>query len=167
MTSKTLRSFAGGLIAAASILGAVYFFGPGEANTAKSAEKPSTKEMKSMLASEGYVVHTKEEWDKQLAAVKDAKNKAEKATADNKNKAENKAQEQNSDKVVYKMMLSVSMGMTSIDVGNALVQGKIIDDAFAFSKEVENRGLANALRPGMYEVQSGMTMDEVISVVFK
>ena len=58
MTSNSIRSFAGGLIVAASMCGIAYFSGPTE--TAQTAEKPSTEEMKSMLASEGYVIHTED-----------------------------------------------------------------------------------------------------------
>ena len=51
MTSKSMRSFAGGLIVAASICGAVYFSGPSEATSKQTVEKPSEDEMKSLLTS--------------------------------------------------------------------------------------------------------------------
>ncbi|MDQ7863521.1 hypothetical protein RCO48_28325 [Peribacillus frigoritolerans] len=44
MTSKSMRSFAGGLVVAAGLCGAVYFFGPGEATG--TSEKQSEDEMK-------------------------------------------------------------------------------------------------------------------------
>jgi hypothetical protein len=158
-----MRSFAGGLIVAASICGIVYFSGPDEAKsivtteTKKSAEtieEASVDEMKSLLSSEGYVIHTEEEWNQQLSAAKTA-------NKDNEEKTET------GEKVVYRTMLSVSSGMTSIDVGRALEQTNIIDNAFAFSKEIENRGLSNELRPGMFEVGSEMSLDEIISVIFQ
>ena len=64
-------------------------------------------------------------------------------------------------------MISVSSGMTSIDVGDVLKQTEIIDDSFAFSKEVENRGLSSGLKPGIYEVNSEMSLDELIAAIFK
>ena len=64
-------------------------------------------------------------------------------------------------------MISVSSGMTSIDVGDVLKQTGIIDDSFAFSKEVENRGLSDGLKPGIYEVNSEMSLDELIAAIFK
>ncbi|EDL62466.1 hypothetical protein [Bacillus sp. SG-1] len=83
---------------------------------------------------------------------------------------DNSAQEQeksNEEKVVYRAILSVSTGMTSIDVGNALEKAKIIDDGMDFYKEVEKRGLENELRPGTFEFESGMSMEKIISIIFE
>lgn len=160
MESNTIRSFAGGLIVAAVFLGGVYFMGPGEASSkvkednSKKTTELSVDEMKSKLAAEGYVIQTQEELDKQLS---DATAKAE---------AE-KPKEDANQNVVYRTVISVSQGMTSIDVGKALEQTQIIDNGFAFSQEVEKRGLSNQLKPGMFEVQSGMSVDEIIAAIFK
>ncbi|MBS4222055.1 endolytic transglycosylase MltG [Lederbergia citrea] len=153
MTCKSIRSFAGGLIIAASTCGAVYFFGPSEATSTQIVEeKPSEEEMKSLLTSEGYVILTEEEWKNQLAAVETVEKKTEEVIKET---------------VIYRTMLSVSSGMTSIDVGRALEKAKIIDNAKEFFNKVEKKGLSKALRPGTYEVESDMTMDEVISIIFK
>lgn len=185
MSAKTMQSFAAGILAAACFIAAVYFLFPKD-SVAKPKVNISTKEMKTELADEGYVVKTQEEWDKQVAAVKAAEKKAIKAekvantaekaakTANEKStktkeetKEETKTDTQTEEKIVYRTVLFVASGMTSIDVGNALVQSKIIPNAFEFSQEVERRGLANGLKPGMYEVESGMSMDEVIGAIFK
>ncbi len=159
MTANTLRSFAGGLILSTAICGAVYFLNPVQA---ADTEKLSTDEMKSSLTSNGYVIHTKEEWEQQLSAVKEAEKMAKQA------ETEKEPQEPaGEEKIVYRMMLSVSSGMTSIDVGYALEQGKILPNGRDFANTVESRGLANALRPGIYEIQSGMTVDEIIAIIFK
>ncbi|WP_409253287.1 hypothetical protein V1502_05055 [Bacillus sp. SCS-153A] len=159
--TNSLRSFASGLLIATSLIGAVYLFGP---EKAKSTEQPaetaktkelSEKEMIEQLASKGYVIHTEEEWNKQKVEPenKQAEDKTEKPATE--------------EKVVYRAILSVSMGMTSIDVGNALEKAKIIDNDMDFYKEVENRGLENELRPGTFEFESGMSMDEIISIIFE
>ena len=57
--------------------------------------------------------------------------------------------------------------MTSIQVGEALEQMEIIDNAVWFYNEVEEQGLSNSLRPGVYELESGMSIQEVISAIFK
>ncbi|WP_428908474.1 hypothetical protein [Niallia sp. Krafla_26] len=161
MTSNSIRSFASGLLLAAGVCGVVYFLESDEANSGEKSdtkqvvETPSVDEMKDALAAEGYVIQTEEEWDKQLSTAK--------AEASPDQTQEQPAQE----KVIYRTMISVSSGMTSIDVGKALKQTNIIEDAFAFSKEVENRGLSNGLRPGMYEISSEMSLDEIISTIFK
>ncbi|TMU88225.1 endolytic transglycosylase MltG [Bacillus sp. BHET2] len=162
MTSNSLRSFAAGLLIATSLIGAVYLFGPSEAKSTSTeetvkVEKPSEDEMVKQLTSKGYVIHTEEQWNKQLAAMNE---KQEKNGEDKK--------DQNTDgKVIYKTMLTVSTGMTSIDVGNALEKANIIKSGLDFYKEVEKRGLENDLRPGTFEVESGMTTDEIISTIFK
>ncbi|MBY0121418.1 hypothetical protein [Bacillus sp. S/N-304-OC-R1] len=161
MTSKEMRSFAGGLLVAASLCGFVYFSSSADATPAsKPAEKLSNEEMKDLLTAKGYVIYTEKEWN-QLADEK-AKDKEEKKDSQKDSKKENTEKE----KVVYRTVLNVSSGMTSIDVGRSLVRAKIIDNANAFSKEVEKRGLANELRPGIYEVESGMDMNKIISIIF-
>jgi len=164
MTSNPIRTFAAGLLVATSIFGAVYFSG---SNETKTPEKISEKEMKSELTSAGYVIHTKEEWNKQLSAVKDAEKKdAEAGKKDNTQTTQPPAE--TPEKEVYRMVLTVSDGMTSIDVGNALVSGHIIEmSAFDFTKLVESKGVENKLQLGTYEVQSGMTTDEIIANIFK
>jgi cell division protein YceG involved in septum cleavage len=170
MTPNSLRSFAAGLLAAAILTGGAYFFGPSEA---KSTEKPedktekaakqkvlTDKEMIDLLSSKGYVINTEDEWSKQLAAAAKTNEKKEEKTEEKSNK-------ETGEKVVYRTILTVSMGMTSIDVGNALERANIIESGVQFYKDVEKRGLANELRPGTFEVESGMTTDEIISVIFK
>lgn len=150
-----MRSFAGGLIVAAGVCGAVYFFGPGETTSSQTANQPSVAEMKSLLTSEGYIIHTEEEWNEQVAAINE---KEVTATAETK--------EETQEKIVYRTIITVSKGMTSIDVGKVLQKTKIIESGSDFSKEVEKRKLESELRPGTYKVESDMTMDEVIKAIF-
>ncbi|UXH45878.1 endolytic transglycosylase MltG [Rossellomorea vietnamensis] len=158
VTSNSLRSFAGGILIATSLIGAVYLFGPSEASSTGKEEpaevqKLSEDEMVKKLTSKGYVIHTEDQWSKQLKAMNE--------------KQEEASIKKDDGKVVYKTMLTVSTGMTSIDVGNALEQANIIKDGLDFYKEVEKRGLENELRPGTFEVESGMSTDEIISTIFE
>lgn len=162
VTPNSLRSFAAGLLIATTVIGSVYMFGPSEAEStgkveAVKTEKLTEEEMVKQLTSNGFVIHTEDEWNKQLEAINE---KQEEKEADK--------QDENTDgKVIFKTMLTVSSGMTSIDVGNALEKANIIKSGLDFYKEVENRGLENDLRPGTFEVESGMTTDEIISTIFK
>lgn len=149
-----MRSFAAGLIVAAGVLAAVYYSGPTEETKAQAPKSLTEEEMKTALASSGYVILTEEELNEQLAAVEKKVPKQEPA-------------KEQQEKVVYRTIINVATGMTSIDVGNALVQGKIIDNAKTFFNEVEKRGLSSELRPGTFELDSNMTMDEVIAIIFK
>ncbi|MFI8686879.1 hypothetical protein [Rossellomorea sp. NPDC077527] len=162
VTSNSLRSFAAGILIATSLIGAVYLFGPSEAkSTGKEepakVEKLSEDEMVKKLTSKGFVIHTEDQWEKQLQAMNE-----------NQQDKETEKKDDNADgKVIYKTMLTVSTGMTSIDVGNALEKANIIESGLDFYKEVENRGVENDLRPGTFEVESGMTTDEIIRTIFK
>lgn len=155
MTDKSIRSFAIGLLVAASMCGAVYYLGPSEADGAQTVEKPSIDEMKSSLISEGYIIHSEEEWLKQEAAAEEVKDSAKEKP------------EKVKEKIIYRTMITVTQGMTSIDVGKALERANIIDSEMKFVNEVEKKGLSKNLRPGTYEVESGMKMREIISVIFK
>ncbi len=165
MSAKIMSSFAAGLLFATSVCASVYFFGPSEAASKVIVEKPTEQEMKSMLVTQGYVIHTEEEWQEKEAAVEAA------ATTEEESAEEEVKEESNTvevkEKIIYRTILNVSTGMTSIDVGRALVQGNIIDDAMKFFNEVEKRGLSNKLRPGTYELDSEMSMDKVMSTIFK
>jgi hypothetical protein len=156
MTSKSMRSFAGGLVVAAGLCGAVYFFGPGEATG--TSEKLSEDEMKESLASEGYVIHSEKEWEDQIAEAQSVKDKAE---------AEKETVKEPTEKIIYRTVLTVSKGSTSIDVGKNLQRAKVIKNANEFSDAVEKKGKANGLRPGTYVVDSAMTTEKIISIIFK
>jgi hypothetical protein len=172
ITPAVLRSFAGGLIVAAGIIGIVYLSGgTGDGTTVK---KMSEADMKTELTEKGYVIHTEEEWQQQEAAVTAAKADAEKAVkeAANAKKADAKKETEaaapaGDQKVVYKTVVNVSSGMTSIDVGRTLETAKIIPSALEFSQEVERRGLSSNLRPGIFEIESGMTVDQIIGIIFR
>lgn len=172
ITPAVLRSFAGGLIVAAGIIGIAYLSGgTGDSTTVK---KMSEADMKAELTEKGYVIHTEEEWQQQEAAVTAAKADAEKAVKEaanakktNTKKETEAAAPAGDQKVVYKTVVNVSSGMTSIDVGRTLETAKIIPNALEFSQEVERRGLSSNLRPGIFEIESGMTTDQIIGIIFR
>ncbi|WHY75395.1 aminodeoxychorismate lyase [Neobacillus sp. WH10] len=162
MRINLLSSFAAGILISTTICGAVYFADKSDAPKAsaktsenRTTEKITEKEMKNKLEKKGYVIQTKDEYDK---VMKDAKASAEKQASPDDNKPA---------KTVTKVIVNVSDGMTSIDVGRTLVQANLVQDAFAFSKDIEQKGLENKLRPGVYVVDSEMTLDQVISTIFK
>ncbi|WP_449622448.1 hypothetical protein [Robertmurraya sp. Marseille-Q9965] len=167
MKANIVNSFAAGLLISAGICGAVYFSGSSKGeNNSKKASAPTEEEMKTNLANSGYVILTNAEWEKQLSAIEEQKKEAAK-TDKAKEETAKEEQTKKEDKVVSRTIVNVASGMTSIDVGKALEQGKVLDDAMTFFHEVEKRGLSNELKPGTFEVDSTMTMDQIISVIFK
>lgn len=166
MKANIVNSFAAGLLISAGVCGAVYFSGSSKGeNNSKKATALTEEEMKTNLANSGYVILTNAEWEKQLTAIEEQKKEA--TTDKAKEETAKEEQPKKDAEVVSRTIVNVASGMTSIDVGNALEQGKILDDAMIFFHEVEKRGLSNELKPGTFEVDSNMTMDEIISVIFK
>jgi hypothetical protein len=164
MKINFLSSFASGILIATTIFGIVYFVDRGDEPNSSSqttveqtTEKvtPSNKEMKQALETSGYVVQKKSEYDKNINDAKAASQKQDAPAGDKETKT------------VTKVIVNVSDGMTSIDVGNMLVQAQMIPNAYDFSKEIEQRGLENKLRPGVYVVSSDMSHDDVIGSIFK
>lgn len=161
MRINLLSSFAAGILITTTICSAVYFSGSNEDQnaSAKTSETKATEkvqlsegEMKEKLESAGYVVLTKADYDKNL---KEAKGSDKEQTSTDESKT------------VTKVIVNVTDGMTSIDVGNMLVGANLIPNAFEFSKNVESKGLENKLRPGVFIVDSEMTVDQVIATIFK
>ncbi|WP_197028410.1 aminodeoxychorismate lyase [Bacillus sp. EB01] len=160
MRINLLSSFAAAMFLTTAICAVVYFTvdTPKASSKTEKVEKVvlSEGEMKGELETKGYVVQTKEEYDK---TINDAKAAATKQTKP--------AEAPSNAKPVTKVVINVSDGMTSINVGRALEQAGIVKDAFAFSKDIEKKGLMKKLRPGVYMVDSSMTYDQVISTIFR
>ncbi|MBU8878120.1 hypothetical protein BGM26_03820 [Bacillus sp. FJAT-29790] len=164
MKAKSMRSFAAGLIVAAGLCGLAYFSGPSGKATTQTSEKLSVAQMKSLLTSKGYVIQTEEELNEQISAAVAANVNVKEKPAE---KPSANPSEKPTDKIIYRTMLTVSSGMTSIDVGKALERAHIIDSAREFSNQVEKRGLSSRLRIGTYEIESEMKIDEILSTIFK
>ncbi|QCR33463.1 endolytic transglycosylase MltG [Lysinibacillus sp. SGAir0095] len=162
MKANLINSFAAGLLISAGVCGTVYF---SQSTTKEQTDQVTAKsiaeeEMKTSLSNAGYVILTKTEWDEQLAVT-------EKETETKGQQTQKEHTDQDNEKVIYRTVINVASGMTSIEVGNALVQGEIIDNAMTFFNEVEKRGLANDLKPGIFKLDSNMSLDEVINTIFK
>lgn len=165
MRINLLTSFAAGIFIATSISGTAYLFGNHASSMASAKTKqtqilkkvqPTESEMKNELTSAGYIVQTKAEYDNN---IKNAAAGAQKKVAP---AGTNKSQ-----KIVYRTFVTVSEGMTSIDVGKMLVKAKIIPNAFKFSQDIQSKGLENGLRPGTFEVDTQMSYGQIISTIFK
>lgn len=168
MKINGLSSFAAGIFVTTTILGAVYFFDDSDQSTDQNESTKKQEEnvqlteteMKAELEALGYVVQTVEENNQDVEAAR------QESGEQTENNAEPNPDE--SAEAVTRVVVNVSSGMTSIDVGRVLEDAKLIDkSAFEFSKDIESRGIENKLRPGTYNVDSSMSYDEMISTIFK
>lgn len=156
--ANLMNSFAAGILLSTTICGIVYLSNDKETKQVK-VEAPTKEEMKANLSKDGYVVLTEKEWNEQIAsAKKEVEANMKKQTNGKKTVKE---------KIVYRTVIKVSKGMTSIDVGKTLAQAGIIKNAKTFYKEVEKRGLDTQLKPGRYKVDSTMSLNEIIETIFK
>lgn len=160
MKVNLISSFSAGLLLATGICTIAYF--SSDSHVSKAAGQPASNQasvskdaMKKQLTDAGYIVQTKDEYNKNLDAAKNG-------TAQQEAAAPADAQQQN----VSQAVINVADGMTSIDVGRMLVSANLVPDAFQFSKDIEARGLQNKLRPGTYTVDSGMSYDQIIAAIF-
>ncbi|WP_052352797.1 MltG/YceG/YrrL family protein [Neobacillus dielmonensis] len=157
MKISTISSFAAGIFIATGILGIVYLNGDSEVSKAssKTTQKValSEEEMVNKLTAAGYTVQPKV----QNNANADAQQTQQEQPAA---PAETPAQPPT------QVVVNVTDGMGSIDVGRILRDGKLIDDAFQFASDIEQRGLVNNLRTGTYTVDSSMSYDQIISTIY-
>ena len=164
MKINILSSFAAGMLITSTICGAVYL--SGKSDPAKVTVKPSVTtsikkvqptdaEMKNQLEEKGYVVQTKAENDKQVQAAKASVQPKAAVAATNTVNPETR------------VVVNVTDGMTSIDIGRVLVAANIVKNAFDFSKDIEAKKLENKLKPGVFVVNSKMTYDQVVATIFK
>ncbi len=163
MTPKTMRSFAGGLILASLALGITYFASD---QTPVSSEEVnlSEEEMQEALQNAGYSVETQEIWDEREQELAEARAIIE--NEDEETPEETEDNEENQE-TIYQTIIQVNAGMTSIDVGEMLEATGIVDSAYAFFEEVENRGLSNSLRPQTTgTLTSDMSLGEVVDAFF-
>jgi hypothetical protein len=164
MRINLLSSFTAGILLTTTICGAVYFADKDDVPivSAKTSERTtavevqlSEKEMVEKLVAKGYSVLPKADYEKNLAAAK--------ASGTKEKPPEDKTPETTKTQVV----LNIGNGMTSGDVGYMLRDAGMIEDAYAFSTDIEKRGLQNKLRQGVFNIDSEMSIDQVISIIFK
>ncbi|MEH7237406.1 hypothetical protein [Bacillus sp. JJ1562] len=168
MTAKTLTSFASGLLLAAVVCAVVYFFGPQQATSSKAEEKPTVEELKSLLTAEGYAVLSSDEWNNANTETNNTVDKAQEEPKEEvKEEVVEEPKEEPAEPEVKQTVITVSEGMTSYEVGKALISAQIISgNAWDFANLVEKKGVAKYLKLGTFEINSNMTADEIISIIF-
>lgn len=161
INAKMLLSFSVGLLTASIVLGIVYL--------ADSDDKPKAamteEEMKDKLTEAGYLVYTEEEWNEIVGTPDENEEKAPSEETEAVEEPPEKPEENKEE--VRKLTITVTKGMTSIDIGKILEREKFIENAYDFTKAVEQKGVANRLQLGTFEVNSSMTTDEIIATLFK
>lgn len=157
INAKMVFSYAVGLLTASIVIGIVYLCDSSEGPKAALTED----EMIEQLTAAGYLIHTEEEWNEMVAP-----SSGENSENGNEQPSENEEAQDEPEETVRKITITVSPGMTSIDIGKILEREDFIENAYDFTNRVEEKGVANRLQLGTFEVDSSMTMDEIIAVLF-
>ncbi|WP_445612704.1 aminodeoxychorismate lyase [Geobacillus sp. YF-1] len=133
MRKRTMRSFALGLLASASLIGAAYYLSP--------PTPPTEQEVKAFLKQHGLIAIAKDEYD-QLRRT------GRKVAATPTPKP--------SRQTVYVYRLVIEKGDTPESFAKELESAGVIDSARSFNDYLQQRGLARSIRPGTYTVRSDM-----------
>lgn len=169
MNKRSLRSFAFGLFAASSIIGA-YTVYSGSGTAEKTDKQITTEQAEKVLSAAGYTAIAKDEYDELIAAKDKAERDAQQAKAD----AEKKAAEQKeteTDKadsnqpVSYK--LKIKSGMNPAEIAETLAKQKIIKDKDEFEAFLIDNDYHTKVQVGTFRVYSDMSFREIAEKITK
>ncbi|MDK8639674.1 hypothetical protein [Niallia taxi] len=169
MNKRSLRSFAFGLFAASSIIGA-YTVYSGSGTAEKTDKQITTEQAEKVLSAAGYTAIAKDEYDELIAAKDKAERDAQQAKAD----AEKKAAEQKETKtdkadsnqpVSYK--LQIKSGMNPAEIAETLAKQKIIKDKDEFEAFLIDNDYHTKVQVGTFRVYSDMSFREIAEKITK
>ncbi|ARK29376.1 hypothetical protein [Halalkalibacter krulwichiae] len=147
MSSKGLQLFASGIFFATTGLLAVYLYSTENEELIKINPPLTVAEMREELETNGYLVVPAEELKELKKEIfHSEKNEHEQET-------------------IYILFLEIVPGMSSYDVADLLLAGKIINNREDFLQQVEHLRLSKSLKTGFYEVRSDMSIDEIVQII--
>ncbi|GAE30723.1 hypothetical protein [Halalkalibacter hemicellulosilyticus] len=163
MAAKGLQQFAGGLFLATALIGGALYFSHSQEEVIDAEEEDreapltsheelSTAQLIEQLEQEQYVVISENEY-------------AELSAAQLEEQEEGNEENVHERQTTYVMILEISQGMTSYDVAEQLVRGRIINNEQDLLSYVQSEQLSHRLRTGQYEVTSDMTIEEIVELM--
>ncbi|MGM8214116.1 hypothetical protein ACLIA0_00925 [Bacillaceae bacterium W0354] len=181
-----LQSFALGLLIATLILTIVYFSEEDNSNGNQNYSM-NEEDARSLLEQNGYTLVLSSDYDQivnENKSLKDEIISLEKrfnelettieVTEENDNNREEdterdeiEEQETNNDEGNREIILTISRGMTSIDISNVLFENNIIDDADRFNQFLEQNGYSRKIQLGEYEVSDKMSDEQIANIITK
>lgn len=153
MNKQNTRSFAAGLLLSAILL---IIFSYGTEDKADSRET---------LEEQGYVVLTEEEAREQQEEIGILEEQVQ--TLSEKRDAEEKETETKDEDARTEITLTVSSGMTPIEISDELEIKGIIKNASDFNSYLVKSGRADKIQIGDYQFHSEMTLEEISTLLTK
>ncbi|GAE33447.1 hypothetical protein [Halalkalibacter akibai] len=153
MSSNALQQFAGGLFISSAVLGGVYWLSSSNEVPPVSEQEPlSHEQMKYELESEGFAVIPLSE----LHQLREA------ASPEVSLEEEEEITEEES---IYIFQLEITAGMTSYDVADRLLTGRVITDRSEFLHSVDTLEKSTSLKIGTYQLRSDMSHEEILNII--
>jgi vacuolar-type H+-ATPase subunit I/STV1 len=152
MNKQNTRSFAAGLLLSAILL---IIFSYGTEDKADSRET---------LEEQGYVVLTEEEARNQLEKIGNLEEQIDTLTEDSVSVEQETEVEEDARNEIT---LTVSSGMTPIEIGDELESKRIIKNASDFNSYLVKSGRADKIQIGDYQLHSEMTLEEISTLLTK
>lgn len=167
MNKRSLRSFAFGLFAASSIIGA-YTAYSGSGTAEKTDKQITTEQAEKVLSAAGYTAIAKDEYDELITAKDKAERDAQQAKADAEKKAAEQKETDNADSnqpVSYK--LKIKSGMNPAEIAETLAKQKIIKDKDEFEAFLIDNDYHTKVQVGTFRVYSDMSFREIAEKITK
>ncbi|WP_421379852.1 hypothetical protein ACOJQI_16445 [Bacillus salacetis] len=152
MNKQSTRAFAAGIFLSAVILVIFSYF------------NKINKDPVKLLNEEGYIILTEEEETKRKEELSNLKKQVKELSETNAEDQE-KEIEKNNGAAGSEISLTVSPGMTPIEIAEELESSGIIRNASDLNSYLVNSGLANKIQIGEYKLHSEMTLEEISTLL--
>jgi uncharacterized protein YlxW (UPF0749 family) len=152
MNKQSTRAFAAGLFLSAIILIIFSYYDEDNADP------------KDLLTDQGYVILTEEEAKQRNEEVSNLQEQVETLTKNNSETQEEKKAGDN-DTAANTITLTVSPGMTPIEIADTLESSGIIRNASDLNSYLVNSGLADKIQIGEYQLDSDMTLEQISTIL--
>lgn len=175
-----IQSFAAGILVATIILSIVYFI---ENNKDDEKINITEENAKSFLEEQGFYVILSSDYNQLVNENKSLKdeliNLEEKYTQSNENSVESEEVEikeeqdieendEEDDKTnieVEEFTLTITRGMTSIDISKILFENNLVKDEVEFNQFLENNGFSRKIQLGQFIINPNMSYLEIANVI--
>ena len=159
MSKTGFQAFAAGMIVATSVLGGTYLFsGNQQAEANVEQQELSQNEVEKFLTSKQQTAISIDEYEELLAS----KNAEVTETTENTEAAQETEEKQEE---VIKYSVTIKAGMTTSEVSDLLEQNAIISDSFEFDQYLIKNNYHTEVQLGTFEVQKGMTFQQLAEAI--
>ncbi|MGM0844242.1 MAG: hypothetical protein ACQEUT_04625 [Bacillota bacterium] len=152
MNKQNTKAFAAGLLLSSIVLIIFSFYNQDETNSIKTLEE------------QGYTILTEEE---EKNAAEELASLQEQVETLNKSRESGEQHLVTSEDTRSEITLTVSSGMTPMEIGRKLEDEGIIKNSSDLNSYLVKSGLADKIQIGDYQLHSEMTLEEISTILTK